>query len=474
AKLEQLESGSDSILQARFKLAARTAYQQWDSLQLVFQTDYPKYYEVSYPDTVFRSEAFSKLLSSQEKVALSYFLGDSISFLIGYRNGQFVLDTLPKKSELLPHIQQYERSLSDYDYLTQHPNEAYQDFTQSAYQLHELLFPGKIKSLVQGASHLLIFPDGDLTNLPFEALLTQAPESHTAPDYSNLPYLLHDFNITYSPSALLLLHQSQKLSKAEQHYLGMAPDYDTDFLDLTNNDALLAEFRSEGAALSGNIKEVEAVAQLFRGDYYLNDQADEGRFKADASQYQILHMAMHGLVDKENPLSSRLIFGRTSENEDGMLHAYELYNMSLNADLAVLSACYSGAGKILPGEGSMNIARAFNYAGCPSVLMSLWQADDQAASGLVVDFFGNLRNGRDKSASLAQAKRNYINQAAGLKTHPFFWAGFVVIGDPSSLELSPTFGPLQIGLVVLLIAGLSLVYFLYRKNQRSSPISQRT
>jgi CHAT domain-containing protein len=140
---------------------------------------------------------------------------------------------------------------------------------------------------------------------------------------------------------------------------------------------------------------------------------------------------MHALIDDNNPMNSRLAFARdaTDSLEDGYLNAYELYNMELSADLAVLSACETGFGSLKKGEGIMSLARAFAYAGCPSLVMSHWKVDDRSSSQLMNAFYGYLSQGLSKNEALRQAKLTFLKDADEQTAHPFYWGSFAVVGN---------------------------------------------
>jgi CHAT domain-containing protein len=137
-------------------------------------------------------------------------------------------------------------------------------------------------------------------------------------------------------------------------------------------------------------------------------------------------------------MKSRLAFSMNSKDsvEDNFLHAFELYNMRLPADLVVLSACETGYGKFESGEGIMSLAHAFTYAGCPSIVMSHWVADDKATAELMQLFYRNLSNGMSKDKALQRAKLDFLKHADVIRENPGFWSAFVVVGntDPVSIE----------------------------------------
>ena len=118
---------------------------------------------------------------------------------------------------------------------------------------------------------------------------------------------------------------------------------------------------------------------------------------------------MHTWLRDEQPLYARLVFQQTEDSlHDNYLDASELYNMQLKARLAVLSACQTGMGELVRGEGIMSLSRAFAYAGCPSLVMSLWNANDQSTAGIMLDFYKELKQGCTIDGALRQAKLNVL------------------------------------------------------------------
>ena len=142
---------------------------------------------------------------------------------------------------------------------------------------------------------------------------------------------------------------------------------------------------------------------------------------------------MHAFSNAETPLLSGLAFtSDTNSTEDGFLHTAEIYELPLRAELAVLSACNTGYGKLIKGEGAMSLARAFRYAGCPSVAMSLWSVDDESTASIMQDFYKYLDEGFTKDQALRKAKVDYLSKSK--KPHPYFWAPFILIGDEAPLS----------------------------------------
>jgi CHAT domain-containing protein len=137
----------------------------------------------------------------------------------------------------------------------------------------------------------------------------------------------------------------------------------------------------------------------------------------------VLSLPAAGLPSTPNLQSA----SRNPQSEDGVLSAYEIFNLKLKADLVVLSACETGLGKEVKGEGLMSLTRAFMYAGTPSVVVSLWNVNDESAADLMIKFYRNLKTTRmSKAEALRQAQLETINDNG----FPFFWAPFVLVGKP--------------------------------------------
>jgi CHAT domain-containing protein len=182
--------------------------------------------------------------------------------------------------------------------------------------------------------------------------------------------------------------------------------------------------------------ETEAIFKLYNGNnlkakVLLHSNANEKSIKSgELEQYKVLHFATHGFVNSERPeLSGLLLAQDTTGGEDGVLYSGEIYNLKLNADLVVLSACETGLGKIQKGEGIIGLTRALLYAGAKNIIVSLWQVPDNSTSDLMVDFYKNLLISKGQlsySEALRNAKLKMISE--GSNTNPYFWSPFILIG----------------------------------------------
>jgi CHAT domain-containing protein len=309
---------------------------------------------------------------------------------------------------------------------------------------------GPARNQLAGKTQLVIVADGALQRLPFEALLkeTAAPQPTTA--LNEWPYLIKEFAISYAPSVSIWanLHVgAQQGHTGQKDFIAFGdPLYDQASSDLS---ATLSETTRAGAPghlppLTHSRAEVEKIAALFprkRVALFLGAQANEENVKAAErlSQYRFVHFSAHAIMNETAPRFSGLLLSpftatddapHTTSYEDGLLTANEIFKLRLNAELVSLSACETGLGKEIKGEGLMGLMRAFICAGTPSVLVSLWKVDDEAAADQMVRFYQSLLKGRaqgrfNKAQALRQARLNTIRRGSV----PYFWAPFVLVGN---------------------------------------------
>ena len=186
---------------------------------------------------------------------------------------------------------------------------------------------------------------------------------------------------------------------------------------------------------------MDAIAKTVKTKIFRGIEASEQNFRENSQNYDILHLAMHAYINDSLPAFSRLAFSPVpNENDilkDGWLNTADIYNLKLdNVRLTVLSACNTGIGKMQKGEGLMSLARGFLYAGCPSIVMSLWEVEDNAGTQIMTSFYKNLKRGKTKDAALRAAKLEYLENVNSRLAHPHYWMSFKSIGDNSPVYTS--------------------------------------
>jgi CHAT domain-containing protein len=305
-------------------------------------------------------------------------------------------------------------------------------FQSSALELYHLLLK-PVEQQLKGKSSLLIIPDGALWELPFQALRT-----------ANNRYLLEDADIAYVPS-LTVLREMNHLQRSEHApVVSGSPDL------LAMGNPSLGRDTSERAKLVYRgasldplpeaAQEVKMLERLYgpdRSKVYIGSEAREDRFKQEAGKFRVLHLASHGIFNDTDPMYSHILLsaGDAGGNEDGLLEAWEIMQLDLKADLAVLSACETARGRVSPGEGVIGLTWAFFVAGVPTTLVSQWKVESSSTSKLMLAFHRTLANGDKqigfpfrtaRALQLAELQLLHSQQY----THPFYWAGFVLVGDP--------------------------------------------
>jgi len=176
--------------------------------------------------------------------------------------------------------------------------------------------------------------------------------------------------------------------------------------------------------------EVRAIAGLYPGNFqlYLGRDATKDNVIGNRllERTSRLHFAVHGVANEQRPQLSGLALARgRDKNDDGFLRVHDIFDLKLNADLVVLSACDTGGAQV-NGEGLVGLTRAFFYAGASSLVVSLWRAPEDSAPDLMANFYRRLATG--KGEALRTAKLKMIEE--GRYAHPFYWAPFVLVGDP--------------------------------------------
>ncbi|MEM7655110.1 MAG: CHAT domain-containing tetratricopeptide repeat protein [Bacteroidota bacterium] len=430
---------------------------------------YPEYYQLKYDLTTVNPEALQQKLTKEQTVMYAYFRGEKALYIFEISGQKIQLHRVKHTEDLDEALHQFLANLSDPRRYSQGAKSPafFQEYIDQAY----LLYQGLLPNLDQYPQyHLLVIPDGKLGFLPFELLLDRRPSADAPVVYYQLPYLIRSFPIRYEYTASFFLdHPNIPLNR--RAYAGFAPHYPRP------EENPVTDCLTDYLPLVFNKQEVNAVANSIGGKAFLNEEATEQTFRKLSNKYRVLHLAMHAFTPGENISGfakadsgySGLAFTpprcdiRPPADNDGFLHTYELYNLRLNTELVVLSACNTGRGKMVRGEGIYSLARAFKYAGCANIVMSLWQVDDRATEQIVTAFFDQLKAGISKDEALRQAKLAYLDSAPD--DHPFFWAALVLIGDSKPVPMDRNWPWLLAG--VLGLVGIATAAWLWnRRRQR--------
>lgn len=394
------------------------------------ENDYPAYYRLKYSEQVPTTTDIQKKMDEQTAV-LAYFYGDKSIYRFTILKNKFWINKL-KHNDYQDLLTGLRKGIS------LKLDEVYKE---KAALLYKLLIPGQLPDEIR---QLMVVPDGGLSLIPFEALLTGSPESTDS--FTAWPFLIKKYTISYAPSlALWSRFRESGSGSGNPSLLAMAPVFDKSIpLPLTES-SIGSSTRSLHndhpqsnpgiAPLKASSGEVLGIDSLFRNHglkskLFLQSDASEKNFvQTSSEEYTYIHIATHGFVDEKHPELSGLNFSQVPDSGfDNVLYSGEIYNLKLNARLITLSACKTGLGKLAEGEGILGFSRAFLFAGTENLLLSLWKVNDSSTSGLMTSFYSGIV---DKGLKLPDALTNAKNRliADPATAHPYYWAPFILIGE---------------------------------------------
>jgi len=377
-------------------------------------------------------EIQNKLLDRKTAI-VEFFLGERESFGLLITKTAFAVRSLPARADIENSLRAYLKMISTW------PDRSFQGISAGKRLYLELFgsFEGILSPFLE---HLIIVPDGILYYLPFETLVLDVRGKDPKQQY-----LIGQYKISYTPSvsslSFLVNKKTEKRNPKRLLAIGN-PDYSPLISHQSRpnksyGEALRETYLDNGFDLTSlpyTKREVLQISRLFsrdKVDIYLGAKASEEVIKKKRlMDYQIIHFACHAFQDEKSPLRSALVLSlKGNIEDDGFLQVREIYNLKLNAELVVLSACQTGRGKLENGEGILGLPRVFFYAGARSTISTLWKINDKSTSNLMRTFYRYLAEGENKAQALRLAKLDMIKSGY---SHPFFWAAFVLNGDYSS------------------------------------------
>jgi len=400
------------------------------------ETKYPSYYDLKYNTQTLALKEAQNLLKEDEKL-ISYFYGNDAIYALGIAENTKQIERIEIDINLEENIKQVHQMLSD-------SKSEVRDLAKISFKLYSSLVAPFIDPSEK--KKLIIITDGLLNYIPFGALNTKE---------NGLSYLVEKHSTSYANS-MTLFDQLIARSKKNGDLLAFAPSFEGEQVNLDpNRDNLLP--------LPHNKREVEQILSSFDGKFYADQNATLKNFTRELSKYSILHLATHAIFDDASPEYSYLAFSKTPAKED-LLYVSDLYNLKIDADLVTLSACESGIGDLKRGEGFLSLARGFFYSGASSITSTLWKVNDASSTNLMDSFYNNLSDGDAKGVALQNAKKYFLetNRQNGL-SHPYYWSGFVVSGNASSLVTPINWLWISTAIVLVALAG-----FLVFRNTKNS------
>jgi len=429
-KIQELQFWNNEILKEQQKGESANIYKinraikKQNETMLLLKEFQPKNIDLN-EKSIDLNDLYTKL-ESDDAIMVYYFSGYNKMYcftLGGKQNQKIALNSFSNNAHYSAYFWQFIAYFNDANAIA-NDIKGYNHYGKIAYD--KLHFPTNISF-----KNLIIIPDGVLDFLPFEALITK--ETNTT-NFEKMHYLLHDFNIAYNNSASFYLN-SKPFSPKEKTVLGIFPVFEKTNYTLTYSKT-----------------ELQSIKNSFKGQFFKNDSATFQNFKNNAAAYSILHLSTHATAGTVETPASIKFYDRE------VLYS-ELYNLNINPNLVVLSACETGIGKLYKSEGAMSIARGFQFAGAQNLLFSLWKVNDYTTAVFMGDFYKYIKKNNSYFEANAKAKLNFLKNKniSNTKKSPYYWAAFVYYG---SLENKEKVNPL---LVFFVICSIILVGFILFK-----------
>jgi CHAT domain-containing protein len=437
------------------EIAAITA--EYEEVQTQIRARSPRYAALTQPQPLGLTEIQQQALD-EDTLLLEYSLGEKRSYLWLVSHRSIDSYELPPRAELEAAARRV------YELLTVRPKPRTPpdpQFIAQARALSSMLL-GPVASRLDGKRLVIVAP-GALSYLPFAALPAPEDEKRSAGGYEPL-IARHEVVSVPSASVLSIIRRETAGRQRAAKSVAVLADPVFEESDPRLDEAKNGNSSGEPPATRAADAELSELTRAIRTMNFPGARAGFtrlpfSRYEADGvialtpkgtglkatgfnasrdlaksrelNQYRILHFATHGLLNSERPELSGLVFSLIDQKgkpQDGFLRLHEIYNLQLNADLVVLSACETGLGKEIKGEGLIGLTRGFMYAGAPRVVASLWSVDDFAAAELMKLFYQRmLKDGLPAGTALRAAQLELSRQKRWAS--PYFWAGFVLHGE---------------------------------------------
>ena len=410
------------------RLAAALAERNLNDWVTAIRASNPQYEALNYPHPADADRAV-ELATARGAAILEYALGERESYLWLLTSGRLRMFRLQAREEVEHAATAFRKLISN------HPGAGQLDAWQAPAEALYTMLLQPTQAYLTPEKPLLIVPDGALHYLPFETLRSK--------DVAGQPRcLIEQYPMSYMPSVSVLAELERSVSKRDRKFALLAygdPTFSTTgSADSPSSSLVRGVYESAGnhfPQLPNTRREVEVIGRLFpvgRQTTFVGGDATEASVKrVNLRDYRLVHFATHAVIDDQNAGRSGIVLSLVNTgNEDGILRVSEIFNLEMQADLVVLSACQTGVGTLVRGEGIIGLTRAFLYAGARRVAISLWDVNDLTTPDFMESFYRHLRHGETPAIALRSAKLAMIHNGPRITAHPYFWAPFALEAPP--------------------------------------------
>lgn len=406
-----------SLINDRNKLTIKL-----DSLISIFHELYPDYYNLKYDFSTIPIGMLQEKLVDNEAL-IEYHFTDSILYIVIITQKTISICD-QRSSNIEIEVNDNLRAIKFFN------RDKEKIFGEHLYC--RLIEPVEEILRIEKINKLIIIPDKILCSFPFETLIISNSDNDYLPNYLIIDYIV-SYHFTSSLWYKNFYKTNSKINNSDIIRLfALAPIFNSDKEHIADNMY---------QHLPNSEKEIDKLEKLFADsniDVYAlySRNATKQNFLDYAHNYSIIHIASHGFYNLEHPELSGIVFYNETlypqsdlpdEIETNILYVDETYNLSLSADLVVLSACSTGEGKEVTGEGLLTLYRGLFYSGAKNIIYSLWNINDRQTSDFMITFYTYVLKGNSFSNALRQAKLTLLrNQKTTL---PIFWSNFILLGN---------------------------------------------
>jgi len=435
---QYLNDSDNEEIQARLFEAREALNQFIDRLR----QEFPRYYQLVFSDRIPDLSVIQQQLEPTSGI-IEYIQDDTAYYAIVITRESTNLQYLGSQSTIDSLVRAWHACIQ----------QQCRGWQSISFQLYQRVWSPFSNMLPQKGGSLTIVPAGMLYYVSLEGLVT---------DPGSARFLMEDHPIHYSFS--LTTNWSPSERRANGPLIAIAPGFEPGLKEAYRQKAPTGQADQDYLQTirqPWSLRLARTLGRRSRSKSLTGDRATENNVKDLLPKGRILFFGTHAQADSEDPLRSRLLLAKrpdSTDTEDGYLHAYELYGIPLQADLAILNACESGLGALQEGEGMISLAYSMQYAGCPSTVMSLWKIDERTSARLTEQMLKYLALGETRLNALRRAKLDYLRSASPDQRHPYYWSGLVLMGQEGAIPGPGRASPwwwVVLGVVVLGITGLA-------------------
>lgn len=450
-RLQQLisqseQQGAPPTQRRQWEQQRYTTEQDWGALLDFIEVHYPAYFKTKYSLPFANPSDVQQRLLGRREVMLSFSEQDSVVYCVGISKHNLFFKRLVMDEPLHRAIPALREAL-----MTRSPA-----YYASAHRLYAALLAPMAPEWK--GKDLVLLPDGWLWYVPFGALPTRAAGARYAQDQD---FLVTQTSLRWLYAVHGALMPRMERTRTDYSWAVFAP-FSQDSLNLgTLSLPALPGSRQEG-------RQVEARLGRYPGVLRLGPDAQLRELEQIAPYTQVMHLISHTFINSRDPNLSTLYFAPGPDSSRVSLTIYDIISRQWPFDLTVLSACESNDGPLQGNEGVAGIARGFAMAGCHNLVATLWVVNDDSTIALMDAYYAELAKGCGKAHALQRAQQMYVEHDDHLLTlHPYYWAGFIHIGDDSPLDLPTSPIRWMVGSLLLLVTGgLGWRYGVQKSGQR--------